>query len=115
MPIKKGAMWQLCTALHLGTAEPEPNVLGPVLHEERHTVAVPEAGADEEVGHPVAEFVQSPEGPRLLLEVKTDPVGVPPHGPVEDAGHRQVELLVQPDRGQQAQIAVGAPGDRSPG
>ena len=76
---------------------------------------MPEAGADQEVGHPVAKLVQAPEGPRLLLEVETDPVGVPPHGPLEDAGHRQVEPLVEPDRGQQAQVAVGAPGGWSPG
>jgi hypothetical protein len=37
----------------LGAAEPESDVLEPVLHEEGHAVAVLEAGAEEHVRHAV--------------------------------------------------------------
>ena len=42
----------------LGAAQPQPDVLRPVLHEQRHTVPVLEPGVQEEVGQLVAVLVQ---------------------------------------------------------
>ena len=43
---------------HLGAAQPQPDVLWPVLHEQRHTLPVLEAGPEKEVSKLVAVLVQ---------------------------------------------------------
>ena len=51
----------------LGAAQPQPDVLGPVLHEQRHAVPMLEPGIEEEVSQLVAILIKLQRTEKAVL------------------------------------------------
>ena len=80
-----------------------------VIHEQGHAVSGFVALAEKVVRHPVAVGLQLVEGPLCVLVDQACSGPEPLDGLLEDAGHRQVPLLVVVDQRQQANVAISAP------
>ena len=97
----------------LGAAQPEPDVLRAVVHEESDAVAGLEPAPEEEVRHAVGELLQVGEGPRLVLEDEGGAVGEPLGGVPEGPRHGHVALLTVVHEEEQPQVSVRTPGERT--
>ena len=94
---------------NLGAAQPDADILGPVLHEERYAVAGLVAQPEKEVRDTVAVVLEIEEGPPLVLEDECRAVGAPLHSASKHARHGEVHAPVECDEQEQLYVTIRAP------
>ena len=81
----------------LGAAQPDADVLGSVLHEERHAITGLVAQPEKEVRDAVAVVLEIEEGPPLVLEDECRAIWASVHRALEHAWHGEVPPTVDSD------------------
>ena len=81
----------------LGAAQPDADVLGSVLHEERHAITGLVAQPEKEVRDAVAVVLEIEEGPPLVLEDERRAIWASVHRALEHAWHGEVPPTVDSD------------------
>ena len=94
---------------NLGAAQPDADILGSVLHEERYAVSGLVAQPEEEVRDAIAVVLEIEESPAPILEDECGAVWAPIHSPPEHARHGEVHLPVEHDEQEQFYVAIRAP------
>ena len=97
---------------NLGAAQPDADILGPVLHEERYAVSGLVAQPEEEVRDAVAVVLEIEEGPPLVLEDECRAFGAPFYSAPEHAWHGEVHVPVEGDEQEQFYVTIRAPAEK---